>query len=299
MKVWWTSACLAVACLPLGCGGATPSTKIDDTATISAPGFSGLAGKRVAITSLDDAVAARLPHALSLRPAAPRENETQREADLRRLGDFRRLGDLFAVEPRSEWSDGRAARAELAHHAFAAALLERGITVVERERIARILGEQRLNGEDDPLLTDETRAQTHGVELLGCDYVLVGNPIIDLVSYDYSVRAGSLPLCLLLAPIALLVSESADLAAAREEGSLAVANPTFHDVRARHSIGWSVRILDVKSGQIVWIGSAYAVADQPSGLNSLLAGGGSISDAQAMESLAEQLVASCAGGAKK
>lgn len=289
---------LAAACSFVGCGGAAATAKVDATTIVAAPDFKGLAGTRVAILSCDDGVAARLPHPTSLRPAAPRDGETQREADLRRLGDFRRLGDLFAPDPRDRASDDRAARAELANHAFTAALLERGVTVVERARVARVLGEQRLNGEDDPLLTDEVRTQTHGVELLPCDYVVVGNPIVDLVSYDYALRPGSLPLCLLIAPIAMLVSESADLAAAKNDGSLAVANPSFHDVRARQSVGWSARILEVRSGRIVWIGSAYAVADRPAGLRALLAGDGVLSEAQALEALAKQLVASCAGGAK-
>lgn len=288
---------LAVASLS-GCGSAPPTSKVDEASIVAVPDFTGLAGKRVAIVSFDDAVANRLPEALALRPASPKDGETQREADMRRLGDFRRLGELFAADARTEWSDRRAARAELAHHAFAAALLERGVTLLERERIARVLGEMRLNGEDDPLLTDAARAKDLGVELLACDYVVVGNPIVDLVSYEFAVRPASLPLCLLIAPIAVLVTESAELSVARENGTLSVANPSFHDVRQHQTIGMSVRILDVKTGRLVWMGSAYAVADQPSGLRSLMEGGGALSEAQAMESLAKQLVASCAGGAK-
>lgn len=298
MRVLAFSVGLTAMASLLGCGSAPPTAKVDEASIVAVPDFSGLSGKRVAIVSFDDALAGRLPDALALRPATPKDGETQREADMRSLGDFRRLGELFAADARSEWSDRRAARAELAHHAFAAAFLERGITLLERERIARVLGEMRLNGEDDPLLSDAARAKDLGVELLACDYVVIGNPLVDLVSYEFTVRPASLPLCALIAPIALLVTESAELSAARENGTLSVSNPSFHEVRQHHTIGMSVRILDVKTGRLVWMGSAYAVADQPSGLRSLMEGGGAISEAQAMESLAKQLVASCAGGAK-
>jgi hypothetical protein len=293
-------AAIALFLVFAGCGGAPPTSRVDAASYVKDPEFSSFAGKRVAILGFDDAVASSVPSALVLRPGAPRPGETQRDAALRRLADFRHLGELFAPEARDEWSGTRAARSELFHHAFAGALLTKGVTLVERERIARVLGELRLNGEDDPVLTPEARLATHNVELFGCDYVIVGNPLADAVEYDYVVRASSLPLCVLLAPIAMLVSESADLAAARAAGHLAIANPVFHDVRVRQTLGMSIRVIEVATGKIVWIGSATAVADQPSGISGLLAQSAdepaAIAETRALETLAAEMVASLTTG---
>ncbi len=293
-----TALAIGAATLLAGCQNASPQPKADGATSYVAAGFEGVKGKRVAILSFDDSVAYRLPDALALRPTPPAAGETQRAAEQRRLADFRRLGDLLDADARSSSADIRAARSELFHHAFAAALLAHKVEVVERERIARVLGEQRLNGEDDPLLNAERRKEQFGVEMLPCDYVVVGNPIVDAVDYDFSVKPATLPLCVLIAPIVLLANESSELITARERGTLSIANPVWHDVHVRVALGLSVRVIDVKTGEIVWIGNAYGCSDHPSGLTGLLEsenGGAAISELAEVSSLANQLVDSIAG----
>lgn len=286
-----SSVALAAALFTFGCASAPKQPQSDGGGQWLSSNPVSLSGKRIAILSCDESVAARWPAALALRPEAPVAGETQKQAEQRRLRDLRQLGALFAVESKSDGDARRAARAELIHHAFASAFLAKKIELVERERMARVFGEQRLNGEDDPAESKESRKRDYKVDVLPCDYVLIANPIVDRVEYDYAVNPASLPMCLLIAPIFLLASESADLNAAIADGSIAVAAPTYHTIRARKVLGLSARLIDINTGEIVWVGNAHSCADQTSGLvTGKVEGGSGISDMADLVALANRLV---------
>jgi hypothetical protein len=228
---------------------------VDSATQWRAPRFAGLAGKRVAILSCDEVAASRLPAALALRPTPAPPGETQADAEARRRADFRRIAELFATDEASTWLDGRAARAELYHHAFAKALLERNVELVERERIARVFGELRLNGEDEPRLTTE-QLRERGVDVKPADYVLVANPIVDRVD-DASALEGNV----------------------------------------RRVIALAARLIEIETGEIVWIGTAWDGRESAGGLEPLLAGEGGFAEFELLDSVVAQLIGGLAPAA--
>lgn len=241
--------------------GASPlRTRGSDARFWKRPGFSVAAGARIAVLGYDDPSAADVD-ALALKPEpAGKGEETQAEIEARRLRDFRSLRRLFARD-----AQPRDPNAVAFENLFTASLMRRKVTVVERREIEALFGEQRLAGDDDPLLSAQERGERQ-IALLPCDYVVFASGLGNRTDYDVALTPLGIAKCCALVTIPAMLREAEALQRAIERGTIDVMAPEYHSIEAAHFQGATVRALDVRTGELVWIGALLETSRDRAGI---------------------------------
>lgn len=138
---------------------------------------------------------------------------------------------------------------KLIREAFQVGLMQRGLEVVEREQFSKLVNEQMLIRGELTNLSDREKAIRVG-KILNVDVVFYADSIVHQTRFVYEPHLfGS--------------SEQARLFQERANKTGVVEGVGSFSIHAYHDVGITVRAIDAKSGEILWVGyRMLAICDE-------------------------------------
>lgn len=136
---------------------------------------------------------------------------------------------------------GQSDRNKLFLEAFQVELMRRGFQVVEREKFARLVEEQLLVRGEMADLSDREKAMRLG-KIMNVDVVFYADALVNQSRFVYEPRF-------------LLSSRGQAFRQEREtRASGVVEGVGRYTIHAYHDVGVTVRAIDARTGEIVWVG---------------------------------------------
>lgn len=124
--------------------------------------------------------------------------------------------------------------------AFQVELMKRGFEVVEREKFTKLVNEQMLVRGEMANLSDREKAMRLG-KMMNVDVVFYADALINRSRYTYDPP-----------PFVSRARALAEQTKANESG--VVEGVGFYTIYAYHDVGATVRAIDARTGEIVWVG---------------------------------------------
>ncbi len=132
-------------------------------------------------------------------------------------------------------------RNKLFLEAFQVQLMKRGFDVVEREKFAKLVDEQLLVRGEMTDLSDREKAMRLG-KMMNVDVVFYADALVNQSRYAYDPR------------FLLSTGSQAFLQEQKTRESGVVEGVGKFTIHAYHDVGVSVRVIDARTGEIVWVG---------------------------------------------
>jgi len=146
-------------------------------------------------------------------------------------------------------------RDPLFHEALNVGLMNRGIEVVERQKVYALVQEQMMATSNFVDLSDRQKAFKLG-KMLNADVIFYGDDLLNSQRYEY---APAMPLTLILpfpvyGTILMAGIAGQKTMQANKTGVIKDYGGVWFDLYAHCSSGATLRAVDTKTGEIVWVG---------------------------------------------